>query len=209
MKKYFLVLTYLVFLMPDKIYSQEPNIERNGIVFGSYFDQLINSKIDAYYKNIYGIGFNAIFFHKINISKINHFLYAELDIKNNSNNFKYDNNHSGIVNQTKLGMNLMVSLSRKVNEDNEEFIMGAGIYTVSQKRIPDPLSNLDIINDGFGAYYGIVFNAGYTYKINLGDNKLGISYRLFYYPDITFSNSKDCPEFYSFGATIALRYILK
>lgn len=204
--KRFTILILLFFLVPLKVLPQKEKFEKNGISAGISLTWLTNQELDSYYKYNNSAGYHMMTYHGFNLLGSNRLFFLELDYRTSSNLYKFDDSNNGITSQTKIGFNFTGNLFKESPNAPFEILIGSGIYTLWQERIPDPLSGLQEINDGFGAYWGIVINAGLSYSIPIGKSFVGMSYRFFWYPDLTFFNKNDVPEFYSTGSSLLINF---
>jgi|GEM_PF-2175073 len=209
MKKFILFLGVIFFVSPFYVFSQKGENFISGFSGGLNFGSLVNSEFDDYYKYNPGIGLNLTSFYGLKSNALNRMVYFGFEAKNSSFVYRYNTSTNAIVNQTKIGLTLSGDVYRYKADIPLEIIVGAEIYTLDQRRLPDPTSGLNGINDGFGAYWGVAFNAGLIYKFDFGKMPFGISYNVSFYPNLTFLNKNDVPEFYSVETSISMVFMLK
>lgn len=197
---------FLLVLISFDSFSQRDDTKKSGLMFGFGSSWISNNNFDDYYTYRSNLAFNMIAFQELNSKKLSRSLFAEFDIKYLSSQFRFNENFNGIVSQAKMGVNLMINLMKKQTDKNIDLLIGPGFYSLFQKRIPDPISNLKEIDDGFASYWGISINYALMYNIPVGKNYVGASCRIFWHPDLTFFNNKNVPEFYNTGIIIGMNY---
>jgi hypothetical protein len=188
-------------------FSQENKVNsEGGLLIGMGHSISINNDFNDYYKSNFNGLFEGGVFYKLNHFK-NIVLKSEFNFKTASIPHQFDNSYKGISNQLIMGLNVKCGINKKNLQTNSiDFLFGAGIYTLDQIRVPDPISGLNSIEDGFGAYWGMSLDIEISYIIPIGTKKVGMSSRFCTLPNITFLNKNDVPEFYSFNATMAMFY---
>lgn len=110
----------------------------------------------------------------------------------------------GIASQTNVGLNLKLGKSFAAsNNGSVDFYVGPGIYTVDQKRIPNQSTGMGLVNDGFGAYWGMSVEFELDGSMAFGNSRMGLAARLFFQPPFTISSKSDVPKYYHHGFSIA------
>ena len=174
-----------------------------GFLLSHGYSFLMNGQLDMYYIENPNAVIEFAPFYRRNLNKLA--LKTEFTQRYVSSQYNFNDDYHGRVVQSFVGMNLKCSYSEKGFDDRTfELFLGAGIYTLYQKRVPDYFSGLKEIEDGFAPYWGLSIEAEFSYSIPVGKNRVGMAWRLFAMPNATFFNRKDTPEFYHMGTTLAM-----
>lgn len=177
-----------------------------GIVFGLGVSSLINENIHIYYKSRFNPMFDYALFYRVNYPEKRFSIKTEYVMQVFSSPYQFNESSDAIVEQGLMGVNLKAgTMNRKdPNIRAFDFHGGIGLYTIGQTRIPEPSSGLKAFEDKFGAYFGLSFNGEFSYSIPIDKYRVGMAWRFYILPNITFFNSKNVPEFYHFGNSLAL-----
>ncbi len=204
-----LVLLLLVTLfLSEAIYSQErKRVSETGLSVGIGNSMLLNDGFHPYFTRKYNPFFDYAVFYKMNNSKQPISWKFEFFMQAISSSYEFSETTEGVIEQGYSGLNFKGSLNlNKQKDDVFKLFFGVGVYSVGQNRIPHFSSNLKMVQDGLLSYCGISFNGELTSSLPIDRSNLGVSWRFFIYPSITFLNRYSVPEFYHFGSSIAIFY---
>lgn len=176
-----------------------------SIFAGVGVSSLSNSGIDSYFRLKMNPMLQTGCSHELNFSGINHSFAVELDMKVMASDFKFDDSQEGLVSQGTMGLNFLFNLKSKTKSSPVDFFLGPGVYTVlTQKRIPkNPSAGVTEIDDKYCSYSGLSLNSSVSFSVPVDNYRIGSALRVFYYPDVTFLNRDNTPEFNTMGVLVS------
>lgn len=204
MRKYFVIFCML-FLLAN--YSTDAQIHSNetGLSIGYGFSSILNSNTSLYFSNNYNGLFEVSPFYRINFDEKPIALKLEYSQRTIFSEIEFNDEFNARASQAYMGINLKCSYTKKNPSIRAfELFWGLGFYTLAQKRTPNPVSGLNSLDDGFAPYWGISFDADFSYSIPIDKYRVGMAWRIFALPNITFFNKNNVQEFYHIGSSISL-----
>lgn len=194
----------VVFLLSHAAVAQNKKNEA-GLLVGQGLSSLLNSNASSYFTDRYNGVFEVSPFYRINFETAPFSLKFEYTQRTILSEFKFNESFDARISQAFMGFNVKGSYTKRSTAARAfEFFGGFGLYTLAQKRTPNPLSGLRPVDDGFAPYWGISFEADFSYSIPIDKYRIGMAWRVFALPSITFLNQKGIPEFYHLGSSIAI-----
>ena len=189
-------------------FAQKPTkpTSEGGILVGIGYSGLLNSNINSYYKKITNNHFESAVFYRKNYLNNKLTIKYEYNQKAFTSKFQFNETNHGIAEQGLMGFSAKWKYNKNgIDKRNFELLLGAGLYTIlGQRRVPDPFSGLQEIDDGYFSYCGVSFDFEFSYGIPLDKYTVGAAWRFSILPNLTFFNRNNVPEFYHAGSSIAI-----
>lgn len=204
MCKTFLIFGILYLLLCYTVQAQNKKHEV-GLFLGHGVSSLINSNESSYFTDFYNGALEAAPFYRINFKEQSFALKFEYTQRAIFSEYQFNNLFNARVSQAYMGVNIKGSYIKSDPSTRVfEFFGGVGLYTLGQKRTPNPISGINPINDGFAPYWGMSIEVDLSYSIPIDKYRVGMAWRVFALPNLTFFNRNGIPEFYHLGSTISL-----
>jgi hypothetical protein len=199
-----LITMLLVILINQTSIAQNKKIE-TGLLIGHGFSSILNTNASLYFTDNYNGVFEVSPFYRINFEEAPFSLKFEYTQRTILSEFEFNEDFNARISQAFMGFNVKGSYT-KIDPSIRafEFFGGIGLYTLAQKRTPNPLSGLRSVDDGFAPYWGISFEADFSYSIPIDKYRVGMAWRIFALPNITFFNKNSVQEFYHLGSTLSI-----
>lgn len=205
MRKSLVLFTLLLVFFANHTSTAQKKNNETGLLIGHGFSSILNSDASLYFTDNYNGVFEVSPFYRINFEEPPISLKFEYTQRTILSEFGFNEDFNARISQAYMGLNIKGSYTKLDPSIRAfEFFCGIGLYTLAQKRIPNPLSDLNSIDDGFAPYWGISFEADFSYSIPIDKYRVGMAWRLFALPNITFFNKNSIQEYYHLGSSISI-----
>ena len=145
------------------------------------------SESSLYFSNNYNGLFEVSPFYRINFDEKPIALKLEYTQRTIFSEIEFNDEFNARASQAYMGINLKCSYTKKNPSIRAfELFWGLGFYTLA------------------APYWGISFDADFSYSIPIDKYRVGMAWRIFALPNITFFNKNNVQEFYHIGSSISL-----